>query len=134
MRILIVEDDLLSARLLEAILSKYGTLRMAENGEAAVYAFVQAWRQGKPFDLICMDIMMPEMNGIDALKHIRQLETDNKIPDHQQAKVIMITALDDPEVVTEAFFHGEATSYLVKPLNKNKLAKELENLGLLGTN
>ena len=131
MRILIVEDDPISSRLLQVILSVYGNLSTVENGEAAVYAFVRAWRKRKPYDLICMDIMMPKMNGIDALKHIRRIEESNGIPRNQRVKVIMLTALDDTASVTEAFFEGGATAYLVKPLDRAKLLKEFENLGLL---
>ena len=129
MRILIVEDDLVSRSLLDKILSAYGDLKVVEDGEAAVYAFVKAWRQGQPYDLICMDIMMPKISGIDALKYIRQIEMSNSISDDRRAKVIMISSLDDTETMTEAFFKGDATSYLVKPLKKVKVAQELENLG-----
>jgi two-component system chemotaxis response regulator CheY len=119
------------SRLLQVVLTAYGDFRAVADGEAAVYAFVQAWRQRRPYDLICMDIMMPKMNGIDALKHIRHIEESNGIPVNRRVKVIMLTGLDDTTSVTEAFFEGGATAYLVKPLDKNKLIKELENLNLL---
>ena len=74
MRTLIVEDDFTSRLLLQTFLSRYGECHIAVNGKEAVAAFRAARESGQWYDLICMDIMMPEMDGQTAVKEIRALE------------------------------------------------------------
>lgn len=83
-----------------------------------VKAFKAAWKEGDPYDLICMDIMMPAMNGHESLKMIRDLEKEMGIVGSTEARVIMVTALEDPKNVIEAFYREGATSYLVKPVTR----------------
>ncbi|MCI4624926.1 MAG: response regulator [Candidatus Magnetoovum sp. WYHC-5] len=120
MKALVVEDEFKSRTLLQRILSRYGECDVAINGQEAVEAFVHAWKDGEPYDLITMDIMMPEMDGQQALKDIRQLEEKAGVNMEHRVKVIMSTAYDLPEEKEEAFDWG-CTEYLVKPIDKNKL-------------
>jgi two-component system chemotaxis response regulator CheY len=131
MRILIVEDDLASRRLLKTLLSKYGDCDIAVNGEEAVESFRLALEEGAPYDLICLDIMMPVMDGQQALQRIRSMEKERNIRFGREVKVLMTTALDDVGNVNEAFFKGEATSYVVKPLDQGKIVHELQSMGLI---
>jgi two-component system chemotaxis response regulator CheY len=131
MRILIVEDDFRSRKLLQAILSPYGECDIAVNGEEAVEAFKMALEENRGYDLLCLDIMMPVMDGQEALKRIRDMEKERGIRYGNEVKVIMTTALGDTKNVSDAFFKGQATSYLTKPLDKHKLLDELRNMGLI---
>jgi two-component system, chemotaxis family, chemotaxis protein CheY len=63
MRCLIVEDDFVGRKLMQKYLSDYGECDVAVDGEEAVEAFRQAVENETPYDLICLDIMMPNMNG-----------------------------------------------------------------------
>ena len=63
MRILIVEDDFICRRLVHDILAPYGDCDVAMNGKEGMKAFKMALNAGKPYNLICLDIMMPEMDG-----------------------------------------------------------------------
>jgi two-component system chemotaxis response regulator CheY len=99
------------------------------NGREAVEAFRLAHTENQPYDLVLMDIMMPEVDGIEALKRIREMEAKDGL--EPRVKVIMTTALDDPQTVMKSFYDGEASAYIVKPVVKEKLYKELEKLGLL---
>jgi len=128
---LIVEDDFISRRILKEMLSKHFDCDIAVNGEEAITSFRLAHEGKYPYDLICMDIMMPKVDGQEALKRIRELERSLDIPPHLEAKVIMTTALDDPKTVVQAFYQGGATSYIVKPVSKQKLMNELRTLSLL---
>ena len=130
MRMLIVEDDFISRKILQNILSEFGESDIAVNGQEAVDAFKLAWRESRPYDLICMDIMMPSLNGHEALRQIRQLEKQMAVESSAEAKVIMTTALDDKKNVVDAFYKGGATSYFVKPIDRDKLIQELRLLGL----
>lgn len=131
MKILIAEDDAISRRIIGKILSRFGTCDTAVNGAEAVEAFRLARQDGYPYDLVCLDIMMPDMDGQEALRKIRAVEKQAGIRGRREVKVIMLTALDDPRSVVEAFYRGGATSYLVKPIETEKLLAELQQLGLL---
>ncbi|GFE61503.1 response regulator [Geobacter sp. AOG2] len=131
MKCLIVEDDFISRRILKEMLSQHFDCDIAINGEEAITSFRLAHEGKHPYDLICMDIMMPGVNGQEALRRIRELERSLDIPPHLEAKVIMTTALDDPKTVVQAFYQGGATSYIVKPVSKQKLMNELRALSLL---
>ena len=131
MKALVVEDDFANRKILQKILSPYGEVDIAVNGVEAIEAFSKALEEGTPYELICMDIMMPEMDGQAALKRIRAIEREKDIPHLQEAKVIMTTALDDPKNVVEAYYKGGATSYVPKPIDKQMLLHLLKNLNLI---
>ena len=131
MRILIAEDDFTSRRLLQKLLEPFGQSDVAVNGEEAVAAFKAAHEEGYPYDLICLDIMTPEMDGQQALKVIRQREKEMKVAPRSEVKVLMTTALDQPQDVVEAFYRGGCTDYLVKPIEKKKLLLKLRECKLL---
>lgn len=130
MRALIAEDEFLSRKILLSYLTTLFDVDIVVNGKEAVDAFRMAREEGRPYDLILMDIMMPEVDGMQALEIIRGEERKNK--SRRPVRVIMTTALDDPKVVIRSFHEGEASGYIVKPVIKEKLYAELEKLGLLG--
>ena len=130
MKCLIVEDDSTACKLLQTYLADYGDCFVAVNGDKAVKAFRKALKQGQPYDLICLDIMMPEMDGHDALKAIRRIEQKQGIYGLDGVKVIMTTALGDSKNVMGAFRTG-CEAYIVKPVKKEKLLEEIEKLGLI---
>ncbi len=84
----------------------------------------------EPYDLICLDIMMPNMDGREALKAIRQIEHEHGINGLDGVKVIMTTALGDSKSVIGSFREG-CEAYIVKPVEKTKLLEEMEKLGLI---
>jgi two-component system chemotaxis response regulator CheY len=128
---LIVEDDPVSARILKDMISRYGTLEVAVNGNEAMDLFYKAHESGSPFDLILMDIMMPDVDGLTAVSKIREKELQMKVPVARQVKIIMITALSDPRTVIKALYESGACSYLVKPISLAKLVEELKALKLI---
>jgi two-component system, chemotaxis family, chemotaxis protein CheY len=131
MHSLVVEDDPTSRRILKTFLSRYGECDTVVNGQEAVDSFVMAHASKRPYDLICMDIMMPVLDGQEALQVIRRREQEMQVPPGREVKVIMTSAMDDPGTVIRAFYEGEATSYILKPLSREKLVKELGVLNLL---
>ena len=130
MKVLIVEDDFSSRLLLQMLLSKYGECHIAVNGAEAVLAFRMALDAGKPYDLICLDIMMPEMDGQTALKEMRAQEEARGIVSTHGAKIIMTTALDNVKNVAAAY-QELCDGYLVKPIDKAKLIGLLAELKVL---
>lgn len=130
MKILIVEDDLTSRMLLLEFLRKYGSVHVAVNGEEAAEAVDISLKQDEPYDLICLDIMMPEVDGHEALKRIREMEESRGILSSNSSKIIMTTALSDLKNVSESY-KNLCDGYLTKPIEGKKLIKELKKLQLL---
>lgn len=130
MKCLIAEDHLLSRRVLKELLSPDGDCDIAVNGQEAIDSFVLAHESKRPYDVIFMDIMMPVIDGLEALRSIRSMERKMQIPPNLAVKVIVTTALDDPHTVIRSLNECEADSFIVKPLNKQKIATELRKFNL----
>lgn len=130
MRILVVEDDYISRRLLCRYLEPYGTCEEAVNGHEAIDAVRRAIDAGQYFDLICLDIMMPGMDGQQALVLLRQIEAENDMPLGRGAKVVMTSAMEDSQDIMQAL-NASADGYVVKPIEKRRFIKTLQETGLL---
>ncbi len=130
MRILVVEDDYISRRLLCRYLEPYGMCEEAVNGHEAVDAVRRAIDAGEQFDLICLDIMMPGMDGQQALVILRQMEAENGMPIGKGAKVIMTSAMEDNQYIMQAL-NASADGYVVKPIEKRRFIETLKETGLL---
>ncbi len=130
MKILIVEDDPIASKLCETYLSDYGQCTIVINGDAAVKAFQGSLKEGQPYGLICLDVMMPKMDGHAALRLIRQAERRKQINESDSVKIIMTTALDNIRHIKQAFSSG-CQAYLVKPIRKQDLLEKMEKLGLI---
>lgn len=130
MRILVVEDDFVSRTVFTEYLSPYGQVDAAVNGQEGVQAFQLALQQGKPYQLICLDIMMPEMDGQEVLRQVRRIEEEKGIAGLDGVKVIMTTALDDFKNIMTAF-REQCEAYLVKPIEKAKLIGQMKAMGLI---
>ena len=128
LKILIAEDDMVSRKVIWKALETYGECDLVINGIEAIDAHMMALKDKEPYDLICLDIMMPRIDGIKALKTIRDLEKQYQVKD--SAKIIMVTALDERDVVDDAFGKG-ADAYATKPLDIDKLVEVMKNLDLI---
>ena len=129
MRTLIVDDDFTCRLLLQELLKSHGPVHIAVNGLEALDAVKAALEANEPYDLICLDIMMPEMDGQQALRGIRDIEAEHGRRGLDGAKIVMTTALGDGEHVMTSF-REQCDGYLVKPILKPKLMDLLQNLGL----
>ena len=130
MKILLAEDDFVTRKFMTGFLSKYGECDVTVDGMEAVDAFMMALEDDAPYDLVCLDIMMPVMDGYQALMGIRNLEKERNIPKEKEAKVIMTTALNDEGNVKMAFELG-CTVYSGKPIDKEKFEQVLKKFGLI---
>ncbi len=129
MRFLVVEDDFTSRRVLQMQLQKFVTTDVVIDGAEAIEAFRLSWEAADPYAVVFLDIMMPNIDGHEALKEIRTIEKQMGVHDLEKTKVIMTTALEDPRNVVEAYYEGGADAYLVKPIIRESLMKTLENVG-----
>ncbi len=130
MKSLIVEDEFIPRRVIKELLSSYGECDIAVNGQEAIDSFRLAHEAKRPYHVIFMDIMMPVVDGLTALREIRALEKKMEIPVGMAVKVVMTTAPNDPRTIIKQFNEGEADSFLVKPISSEKLAKEMVTLEL----
>jgi two-component system, chemotaxis family, chemotaxis protein CheY len=129
-KILIVEDDFVTRRLLQSFLSPYGTCDITVNGLEAIKAFSMALEEKTPYDLVCLDILMPEMDGQEVLKEIRQIEKELGINDADGVKIIMVSILSDVTNI-KAAMEGQCEAFIPKPIEKQKLLEILRNLNLI---
>ncbi|MEI6034846.1 MAG: response regulator [Verrucomicrobiae bacterium] len=130
MKTLIVEDDFTSRLVLQTFLKDHGPTHIAVNGKEAVEAVRMALEAGDPYNLICLDIMMPEMDGQEALKEIRSMEEAKGTISSMGAKIIMMTILGDMKNICHAY-SSLCDAYLLKPIGQQKLLEELRKLGLI---
>ncbi len=130
MKVLIAEDDLASRKFLFKYLSSYGECDITVDGIEALDAYLLALDEGKPYDLICLDIMMPKLDGIKVLKTIRDIEKQRKITDSDRTKIIMTTALNEKKTVFDSF-ENECEAYAAKPIDTKKLTEVLQKMGLV---
>lgn len=128
MKVLIAEDDFTNRLMLQEFLKPLGTVHTAVNGREVVAAVSMALDHGEPYQLLCLDIMMPEMDGQQALQEVRCLEAGH--PGTKPTKILMTTGLGDKDNVIRAF-RQQCDGYLTKPIDRSKLLAELRNLGLV---
>ncbi len=112
-RVLIVDDTNFMRKMLTDIISEhYEVIGEAENGKEAL----KMMEKHDP-DLITLDVIMPEMDGLEALPKIKEKNEDQKI--------IMVTSVGQHEKVTEAMNKG-ASGYIIKPFDEEKVLEEIE--------
>lgn len=130
MRILLTEDDFFNRNLMLKFLSNYGDCDVTVDGNEAVEAFTMALESDEGYDLVCLDIIMPKLDGYQALTKIREIEKNKEIPENKCAKIIMTSALSERRNVKKAFGLG-CTAYAGKPINPKKFEHVLKKLDLL---
>ncbi|MBQ1682334.1 MULTISPECIES: response regulator [Agathobacter] len=130
MKILLAEDDFVTRKFMTNFLSKYGDCDVTVDGMEAVDAFMMSLEENEPYDLVCLDIMMPVMDGYQALMGIRNLEKEHGISVEDGTKVIMTTALTDEKNVKMAFELG-CTIYSGKPIDQERFEQALKKIGLI---
>ncbi|MEO5369789.1 MAG: response regulator [Magnetococcus sp. DMHC-1] len=130
MKIMIADDEPDNRSLLQHILAPLGTCDFVSNGQEAIEACEMSLMDGKYYDLICLDIMMPKVDGHEALKKIRELEQTQRT-DGREAVVFMVSAMDTETHVVKAFFHGYCTDYLTKPVTRDKMLDKLRQYNLI---
>jgi two-component system, chemotaxis family, chemotaxis protein CheY len=129
-RFLIVDDDSVACETLRDILSPYGACDTTMDGQEAIDAVCHALESGTPYNLVCLDILMPNTGGHDALRGIRRMEAEHGLAGADGVKVIMTTAVRDSRHCLQAFREG-CESYLAKPIDPTELLQQMYALGVL---
>jgi len=130
MKTLIVDDDIFNCKLLQSILKDYGECSIAMSGISAIQLFEEALKVEEPYDLVCLDIMMPEKDGYETLREIRIFEQNKTPQPSKRSHIIMVTALEEQENKTKAFYEN-CDGYLVKPVERKLLEEMLNKMKLI---
>jgi len=126
---LLLDDDPSVLRLLENHLGTGFQCSTASRGQEAINAARGMLDQGKRFDLMLLDIGLPDMDGRQVLAQIRELEKSYGVTSMQRAKTIMITAADTPQDKLKAYREA-CGGYITKPFDKSQLLQMIEAVGL----
>ena len=129
MKILVVDDELVSRKKMEKIMGLFGECLAVDSGDAALKAFKDAMAREKPFDLITLDVSMPEMDGTEVLYEIRKIEKKKNIPRASWSKVIMVSAQSDKETVVLCIQVG-CDNFITKPFDRAIMATKMAELGI----
>ena len=131
LRILIVEDEPVNREFLLLALREIGECKAVATGEDAVRAHACALAEGRYFDVVFLDILLPGISGLQALEQLRAQEEKHPSRPVRQVPVIITTGLDDDQTASRAFIQGQAVSYMTKPFQAAQIAEELQKLGLV---
>jgi len=127
---LLVDDDELGRELIAQYLDGIAECDMAENGVQAVEKFRAAFEGGTPYELIILDIVMPEMDGHTAAKEIRQIEKDWGVSINEGITIMVLSSLNTPHDVIQAYVSAKSAAHLIKPVHPEKLLATLGKLGI----
>jgi len=128
MRILIVDDIAVNRLVLDTMLSQYGETVLVENGAEGLWAVEEALAANDHFDLICLDINMPEMDGLEALHAIRASEQRYQA---KRSVIVMVTASSRPEHMLKALEQEGCDAFVVKPVLWETLRNVISRSGLM---
>ena len=128
MNILVAEDDLASRKYLTKMLEPYGEVDGVMDGIEAVDFFLEKVEAGETYDLVCLDIMMPRVDGYKALDAMRDIEEEYGVS--ERCKVIMTSALSELDQREPCKEHKH-DGYLMKPIEAPAMEEMLKNLELI---
>ena len=130
MRSLVIEDDPTSRLFLKRFLERYGEVVIAGDGQHGLYSFYEGLETEKPFDLVCLDLSMPNMDGMQALNLIRKAEDQRGISNEAGSKIVIVTSTTESKVILQSFRSGCA-AFMSKPFNSGKFKRQLRDFGLI---
>jgi CheY-like chemotaxis protein len=128
MKVLVVDDSAVDRLFLSVFLEEIADTDFAKNGEEALAHIERAISNGGNYDLICLDFIMPEMDGPRTLTSIRGLEAASSV---QPSKIFMITSCSSPDEMIEVITAGDCDDYIVKPVISEAFFKLLGKHNLL---
>jgi len=131
MKILIAEDDFTSRKYVLKLLEKYGECDITVNGLEAIEAFIMAVEEGAPYNLVCLDVMMPKIDGLRVLRYIREKEEEMNLASEKRVKIIITTALAESDIVNNKTFNEGLEVFIPKPMESTRLHEIIKNFGLI---
>jgi two-component system chemotaxis response regulator CheY len=128
MRILIADDDLVGRLVLQGLLKRFGHVVAVVSGEDALDSISAALNNGKPFDLVCLDVEMGGISGVDTLLRLRAIESERGQAPLHITKVLMVTGTETMDIGMQDFMQDVA--WMTKPASLDAVQRQLVSLGL----
>ncbi len=128
MKILIIDDLTSNLVLAKKIMSKYGKCTTANSGTVGLREYQIALESNSPYDLICLDIFMTGLSGLEVLQKIRKIDTSPN-----RVKILMTTSAKEEGIVVKAIKLG-CDDYLIKPYSRQKFEERMIRLNLYNPN
>ena len=125
MRILVVDDELVSRAKLTKTMENYGSCDSASSGEEALEMVKASLDEGNPYRLVTLDIAMPGMDGMEVLSRMREIEKSH----NHTSKVLMVSSHAQRDLVSECIQFG-CDDYLIKPIRPEDIKKKLRIFSL----
>jgi two-component system chemotaxis response regulator CheY len=100
------------------------------SGSEALEKFRSAKKAEAPYDLIILDIVMPDMDGHATAMAIRSFEKEHGVPVDKRVKIIMLTALNSPQDAMESLCNAQSAAYIVKPASRENILCTINKLGM----
>jgi two-component system chemotaxis response regulator CheY len=122
-RVLVVDDDILNRKLILEILKGKAACDVAADGQEALIAYARSVKTKRPYQVILLDVSMPEVDGMEVLKSIRADEAKRGIPLGTGIPIIMVTA--HKEFFMNSFSTG-CDDYILKPFSPSALLEKVE--------
>ena len=129
MKILVVDDEIVSRTKIKLILENFGECEAAENGKDALARFHKSHQEGNPFGLIMLDIDMPKMDGVQVLSEMIEAQIKLDVSKAHKAKILMVTSFTDKDRVLICIQSG-CDDYIAKPFDIDTISKKLSKLGI----
>ncbi len=129
MKILVVEDEIVSRKKMMKIINDFGSCEGVQDGKTALSMVKTALEEWKPYDLITLDVSMPDISGIEVLTTIREMEKEQGLDEEEKAKILMVTSHSDMETVKACV--GKCDGYVIKPFNKEMMVDKMKKIGLI---
>lgn len=112
------------------MIQPYSKSDFAHTGAAAIEKYTKAFTKGHPYDLICLDLLIPEMDGFEVLRSVRHFENEFNLDNTNRTKIVVISTFNDRKTVSKARKAG-CDGYIAKPFRQEKVLKVLAGLKLI---
>jgi CheY-like chemotaxis protein len=130
LKILLVAEDMGVARYLESVIRQFGQVDIYSDSNESLEAFEQALSDAEPYDLVAMDLFMSKLDGAAAVKKMRQIEVQSKVPPIYCARILMISVVHDSLEAMENLVEG-CNGYLFRPFTPADLVTQIRNVVVL---
>ena len=127
MQILVAEDNAVSSKIMKYLLEPLGNVEVVGDGGEAVELTEFCIDENTPFELICLDVHMPTMDGYETLRKIREIEERKGMTADEKALIVMISV---DAASSEDEFGDMYQAYMTKPVSKQDLFKVLTDIGV----
>lgn len=125
-RILIIDDENTALMKMKVMLSEYGVCEASNTARQGLVMFIRAINNKRPFTLVTLDIEMPYMNGVELMKKMYEIESEQEITPSYK---VMVTASSTPDNL-KASMSNSCSAFLVKPVKRNTIEETLKKLNI----